>query len=122
MRDLIIAGEFPVGTAYVHQVEDRKRTGAPIDWAGVAPVIAKLNTVGLAAHPPHPHAGKLFIDFLISKEGQTMIGSFGRVPGRPDIEADILKAFKGIKIYPSDISMADKLNAYRKQSDEVFRK
>ena len=116
----MIAGEFPVGTVYVHGVEDRKKKGAKVDWVGVAPVIAKFGTIGLAAHAPHPNAGKLFIDFVLSREGQMVIESCERLPARPDIEADSLKAFKGIKIYPSDISLADKLASFSKKSSDIY--
>lgn len=120
IRDLIIAGEFPIGTAYAHQVEDRKRDGAPIDWIAISPVIAMFSTIGLTAHAPHPHAAKLFIDFYLSQEGQTLIASFGRVPARPEIESETLKGLKGVKIYTSDMSLADKFSVYNKKSVEVF--
>ncbi len=120
IRDLIIAGEFPIGTAYAHQVEDRKRDGAPLDWVGISPVIAMFSTIGLVAHAPHPHAAKLFIDFNLSQEGQTLIANFGRVPARPDIESETLKGLKGVKIYTSDMSLADKFSVYNKKSIEVF--
>ena len=121
ITDLIIAGEFPVGTVYVSGVEEKKKRGANVDWVGVAPVIAKFVTVGLAAHAPNPNAGKLFIDFLLSKEGQLVLESCERLPARPDLETDSIKAFKGIKLYPSDISLAEKYAAYNKQFADVLR-
>jgi len=121
ITDLVIAGEFSVGTVYPQQVDYRKKQGAPIDWVAVAPVIAKLGTIGLAAHANHPNAAKLYIDFALSKEGQAITVSNGRVPARQDIDADIFRAFKGIKIHPSDIALADKFTAYSKQFVEVLR-
>lgn len=121
ITDLIIAGEFPVGTVYPQAVEDRRKKGAKVEWVAVSPVIAKFGAVGLAAHAPHPYAGKLFIDFCLSREGQAVISSFGRLPARPDVDADILRAFKGIKLYPSDIALAEKFNVYSKQFAELLR-
>jgi len=120
LRDLVIAGEFPVATAYADQIEERKKDGAPVDWAVVSPVITKFNAIGLTAHASHPNAAKLFIDFCLSKEGQAMIGSFGREPARLDVEANVLKSFKGVKVYPSDMSLVDKYPDYIKKSGEVF--
>ena len=121
IADLVIAGEFPVGTVYVQTVEDRKKKGAKIEWVGVAPVITKFVTVGLAAHAPHPNAGKLFIDYILSREGQMVVDLCERLPIRPDIDADSIKAFKGIKLQPSDVSLAEKYNTYSKQFADVLR-
>ena len=121
ITDLIIAGEFPVGTVYAQAVEDRKKKGAKVEWAAVSPVIAKFGALGLAAHAPHPQSGRLFIDFCLSREGQAVISSVGRLPARPDVDADILRAFKGVKLYPSDITLAEKFNVYSKQLTELLR-
>ena len=51
----------------------------------------------LAAKAPHPNAGKLFIDFLLSKEGQKMLVGFRRIPVREDVDADPPRLFKGYK-------------------------
>ncbi len=120
IADLMIAGEFPVGTVYVAAVEDRKKKGAKVDWVGVSPVIAKFVTVGVSAHAPHPNAGKLFVDYLLSREGQMVLENCERLPARPDLEADSLKAFKGIKLYPSEITLAEKYATYSKQFEEVL--
>jgi iron(III) transport system substrate-binding protein len=121
IAQLIIAGEFPVGTVYTHGVEERKREGAPIDWVGVAPVIVKFNTNAVAAHAPHPNAAKLYIDFSLSKEGQMLIASFGRIPTRPDLEIELIKKFKDITLYPSDLSLAKKYNEYYRQFSDTFK-
>jgi len=121
ITDLIIAGEFPVGTVFAQSVENRKKKGAPVDWVGVAPVIAKLGTIGLAANAPHPRAARLYIDFCLSKEGQTVLVESERIPARPDIEAEKLRAFRNLKIYPSDLSLADKFTSYSKQFAEVLK-
>ncbi len=118
---LVTAGEFPVGTVYLRAVEEKKKGGAAIDWVGVAPVIAKEMTIGLTTHAPHPNTGKLFVDFVLSREGQMINVSLHQVPARQDIDADILKKFKGIKFYPSDVSLAEKYAAYSKQWSELLK-
>ena len=40
----------------------------------------------LARHAPHPHAAGLFIDWALSREGQSVIASFGRVVARKDVK------------------------------------
>jgi hypothetical protein len=56
---------------------------------------------------PHPNAGKLFIDYALSKEGQTFIKNLGRVISRSDIPQDDLARTKMIS---EDVTIADRLN------------
>ena len=58
-----------------------------MDWVGLEPVIVYTVAVSLPAQPPHPNAAKLFIEWLLSKEGQEVINQYGRVPIRDDIES-----------------------------------
>lgn len=48
----------------------------------------------LAAKAPHPNAAKLFIDFVLSKEGQKMLVDFRRIPVRKDVEPNPPRLFK----------------------------
>ncbi len=118
---LVAAGELPLATVYPQGAEAMKKNGAPMEWVGVAPLIVKLGAIGIAAHAPHPNAAKLFIDFSLSKEGQTIIRSTGRVPARPDVEIDYMKHLEGIKLYPSDLSLATNYAKYHRQFNELFR-
>ena len=70
--NLVAAGELPIATVYPQGAEEMKKRGAPIEWVGVAPLIVKLGTIGVAAHAPHPNTAKLFIDFcLIQRRSDT---------------------------------------------------
>jgi len=60
-------------------------------------VPVQVNPMMLAAKAPHPNAGKLFIDFLLSKEGQKMLVGFRRIPVREDVDPDPPRLFKGYK-------------------------
>ena len=40
---------------------------------------------------PHPNAARLFIDFLLSKEGQEIIAEAGYYVPRRDVAAPIMK-------------------------------
>ena len=50
---------------------------------------------------PNIDFGKLFIDFVLSKKGQMVLENCERLPARPDMDTESLRAFKGIKLYPS---------------------
>src|SRR5262245_61637626 len=76
---LLAAGEFPVATGvYEYSIEDLKMKGAPVDWIGLEPVVTYTVAVSLPSQPPRPFAAKLFIEWLLSKEGQEVINQYGR--------------------------------------------
>lgn len=51
----------------------------------------------LAANAPHPNTAKLFIDFVLSNEGQKMVGGFKRIPVRNNVKPDPSRLFNGYK-------------------------
>lgn len=94
---LTVAGEYSLIIAYAPTIQRETSRGAPIDWVPLEPVPVQVNPAMLAVKAPHPNAGKLFIDFLLSKEGQKMLVGFKRVPVREDVDPDPPRLFKGYK-------------------------
>jgi iron(III) transport system substrate-binding protein len=96
LAQLVAAGEVNSAlAAYSHNFENLKRDGAPTDWVPLDPVYGNLNPMGLSAKAPHPSAAKLFIDFVLSKEGQEIIRAQRRVPDRVDVLPDPPKLAQG---------------------------
>jgi iron(III) transport system substrate-binding protein len=90
LAELIAAGEIPVGlTVYNSNAESLKRRGAPIDWVPVEPVVGRPQGIGVARNAPHPHAALLFVDFVLSPEGQELLNSMGRVPVSTKVKTDL---------------------------------
>jgi iron(III) transport system substrate-binding protein len=86
---LLVAGEFPLALVHANEVEKEKADGAPVDWVkSLDPVITSPSQVAIATHAPHPAAARLFVDFLLSADGQRAIASRGRVPARTDVGTD----------------------------------
>lgn len=54
-----------------------KAKGQPVDWAPVGPVLELPLTFALIKGAPHPCAGLLFADYLLSPEGQKIITDNG---------------------------------------------
>src|SRR5262245_15494747 len=94
---LTMAGEFPLIIAYAPTLQRETSQQHPIDWVPLEPAPVQVNPMMLAAKAPHPNAGKLFIDFLLSKEGQKMLVGFQRIPVREDVEPDPPRLFRGYK-------------------------
>ncbi len=81
LSQLVAAGEIPVAlTAYASNAESSKRTGAPIDWVALEPVVVRPQGLALARNAPNPNAALLFADYLLSPEGQQFYESVGRFP------------------------------------------
>ena len=83
---LTMAGEFPLIIAYAPTIQRETSKGHPMDWVPLEPVPVQVNPMMLAAKAPHPNAGKLFMNYSISKEGQELLRSRNRISGRPDIK------------------------------------
>jgi len=120
ITQLMAAGEFPLGLTYLHQVGTMKRRGAPVDWIRTAqPIVTGLKPISLSGKAAHPNAGKLFIDFVLSKEGQELIRSFNRISGRVDIPSDVTE---GTKLYPAEPRWGDDYSKHVEEFRSIFLK
>ena len=115
IAQFVAAGEFSLGFVYENQVLRIKKRGAPIDVAPLPFVTKNMHPLALSAAAPHANAGKLFIDYVLSKEGQLFIKNLGRVISRADIPQE---EFARIKMIPEDAAIADRIN----QVTEDYRK
>lgn len=48
-------------------------------------VTATNNSIGLAKNAPHPHAAMLFLDFVLSKKGQSIFQAANYLPAHPEV-------------------------------------
>ncbi|HYA29540.1 MAG TPA: extracellular solute-binding protein [Acidobacteriota bacterium] len=87
LATLVAAGEFPVAFSInENNVESFKQKGAPIDWLRLAdPLYGELVPIGVMAGASHPTAARLFVDYVLSKEGQELFRNLGKVPARADV-------------------------------------
>ena len=108
VTQFVAAGEFSVGFVYDTQVLRFKKRGAPIDVAPMPFITKNIHPLALAANAPRPNAAKVFIDYLLSKEGQLLIKNMGRVISRSDIPQE---DFARAKIVPEEPAIADRLNS-----------
>ncbi|HVO94872.1 MAG TPA: extracellular solute-binding protein [Terriglobales bacterium] len=117
LTNLLAAGEFPlVLHTYLHNVEEAKRKGAPVDWVSQDPVFTKFQPIGVGAKAPHPNAAKLFIDFILTEEGQRIIASFGRVPTRRGVPTTV-QGLEKLNFVVDEIGAGDDFN----KNYELFR-
>jgi iron(III) transport system substrate-binding protein len=87
LAGLVASGEIPFAlTTYSHGAEKMKQKGAPVEWFAISPAIGRANGIGVTRKPPHPHAAALFVDFLLSPEGQAILQKGGYVPANLRVE------------------------------------
>jgi len=118
---LLAAGEFPIAAGvYEYSIEGMKSKGAPVDWFGLEPVVTYTVGISLPAQPNHPNSAKLFIEWLLSKEGQEVINQYGRVPIRDDVESTYGKILKQHKLLMTDVDLGQKAVEVNKTFRELF--
>lgn len=121
VAQLVAAGEFKLAlTAYSQNYEMLRLGGAPVDWVALNPVYANIHPIGLSAKAPHPNAGKLFIDFLLSKSGQEILRAQKRIPDRIDTPPEISRLTEGIKPAFGSPEIYSEYNRYIKLFQEIF--
>jgi iron(III) transport system substrate-binding protein len=121
LAQLVAAGEFKGAlTAYSQTFEQLKVQGAPADWVYLNPVFANIHPVGLSAKAPHPNAGKLFIDFILSKKGQDIIRAVRRIPDRMDSLPDPPRLVEGITPAFAPPDVFEQFERYAKLFQETF--
>ena len=102
LNNLVAAGEVPMALeVYNYMPAQAKRKGAPIDWFLLQPAAARANGVALLKHAPHPAAGILLYDYLISLDAQRILASRDYVPTNRKVPSP----FQGLHVTPVDPAM-----------------
>jgi iron(III) transport system substrate-binding protein len=121
ITQLVAAGEIALQiNANAVSVNRLKQRGAPIDWVALGPLPGLMVGVGLMSQAPHPAAARLFVDFLLSKEGQQLYQSAGRLIARSDLPQDESMKVRGAQIVPVDPVWAENFDEDSKLMKEIF--
>jgi iron(III) transport system substrate-binding protein len=86
--DQCAAGEYPIVlNIFNHHAAMMAAKGAPIDWIKLDVIGAPMQVAGLLKDAPHPNAGKLFLDFMASEDGQAILARADLLPAMPGVPA-----------------------------------
>lgn len=120
--NLIVASEVPVSpTIYNHRAELLKARRAPLDWRPLQPVAAVPHIISLPKNAPHPHTAMLFIDFMLSPEGQEQLAKLGRIPAHPFVKSNPPTLNQGFVYRAVDPSVfLDKFSRYDQLWQELI--
>lgn len=88
--DKVISGEFPIGLMiFDHHVAISAAKGAPVAWAKVEPLVSTANLISIVKGAPHPNAARLFLEYVLSDEGQKEVAKAFYLPADPDVPAKV---------------------------------
>ena len=122
ITQLMAAGEFALGLVYARIIETMKKNGAQLDWVKTTdPIVVYPNGISYSSKPSHPNAGKLFIDFVLSKEFQEFLTSTDRVSARSDVKSLIPDLDpKQLKLKTVPVDVAVRYNEYQQEFKNIF--
>ncbi len=84
--NLVGSGEIPLSpTIFDANVTIAKQKGSPVEWRPLEPVVTTVGSAALMAKAANPHTALLFIDYLLSREGQQLIMKGGLWSPREDV-------------------------------------
>lgn len=104
MTQLLAAGEHELAVeTNLNSVVSLSRQGAPLGFAPIQPYFLSPSLMFLSAGAPHPFAGALFSDFLLSEEGQRIIVTTNRMPAHPKVKSPESQLLEGQDVRMPDI-------------------
>lgn len=110
--DQVIAGEYAIAlNIFNNHAVISAAKGAPVDWIPMQPALGVLSVISVTKDAPHPNAARLFLDFLISEDGQKLFRAADYLPVDP-------------KVPPKDLSLQPDKDRFRvvfKTPEEVDR-
>ena len=122
MAQLLALGEFSVALGfYGYRVLELQDEGAPLEIIQGDPVVAWPRRLLLAKNAPHPNAARIFIDYVLSEEGQRLLANLGRTVVRPGIEIKHPRLIKGVKLHPVQPEVAKDFETVSKLYYEIVR-
>ena len=123
--NLLAAREFPVAVTRAHRIEDASSTkGAPVDWSADAnPIVVSTHPVGISEKALHAASARLFYDFLVSVEGQSLFTEEGFLsshaaikPRFPRMSLDIIK-----HPAPPNVKVSERIQTWITEHQQTFR-
>ncbi|HEY6197091.1 MAG TPA: extracellular solute-binding protein [Candidatus Binatia bacterium] len=113
----IASAEAAAGVSYIKFTYLFGQKGAPIDYMRAEKMSGEGSYIMLATQPPHPNAGKAFMDFFLDGQNMKLLAQYGEFVTRKGIHPPILDAEK-IKFIEMDhldeSGFAEKKKEYQK--------
>ena len=104
MTQLLAAGEHEIAVeTNLNSVLSLSRQGAPLAFAPILTLLSQSEPGLHERYAPHPFAGALFTDYLLSEEGQKIIVTTNRMPAHPKVKSPESQLLEGQDVRMPDI-------------------
>lgn len=118
VMDVVVRGESLAGITYLKYVGAKK---APIDFVRLDKYLADVNSLALSRKAPHSNAGRLYMEFLCSLEGQKEMAGQGEFVLSPKANPTFEGADKVPgKVVFMDIPSDEEFKNLAKEFHEIF--
>jgi iron(III) transport system substrate-binding protein len=122
LTQLVAAGEYDLAVeTNLNTVVSMAQQGAPVWFAPVRPLFLRPSFLFMTRTAPHPFAGALVIDYLLSEEGQRILAAHDRMPAHPKVAARESQLLKGMDVrMPDPLDIGRRYAALGKKYLELF--
>ena len=121
IAQLVAAGEAALDIDIPAPSVDRvRKRSAPIDWVAFPPAPASLIGIGISSQPLHPNAARLYVDFVLSLEGQKTLSELGRYLARRELMQQQAAKARGLQMIPVNPELGENIVEYSKLMREIF--
>jgi ABC-type Fe3+ transport system substrate-binding protein len=104
LTELVAAGEYDLAVeTNLNTVLSMSQKGAPVWFAPIKPLFLRPSFLFMTRTAPHPYAGALLIDYLLSEEGQKILAAHDRMPARPKVPARETQLLKELDLRMPDV-------------------
>jgi iron(III) transport system substrate-binding protein len=120
LANLLAAGEFGLLiNARPEGIDELKQKGAPVEWVAPRPTTANVLPIAIAKNAQHPNAARLFMDYVLSEDGQKRLSAMHRTPARPGVPATNPR-LSGLELSVNDPGMAERFDQVVELYKQVF--
>jgi len=130
MSEWIARGKYPIMVGpQKGEAQGFIDAGAPVKYVNLTDGVISTfgaGTIATLRGAPHPNAAKVFINYLLTQEGQTLTAKSGGFPSaRVDVPTDFLDPSTlrrpGLKVFSTDSKdYLDKVDAINARLKQVF--
>ncbi|HEY7167063.1 MAG TPA: extracellular solute-binding protein [Candidatus Binatia bacterium] len=122
MTQLVAAGEFDMAVeTNLNSVLSLSKQGAPLWFAPMPPFFLSPSLAFINAGAPHPYAAALFLDYLLSEEGQRVIVTTNRMPAHVKVKSPESQLLEGQDVRIANIfEIGRRYQAIGNQYREIF--
>ena len=108
---LLATGEFSIAVGmHLHRTAIFKGKGAPVEFAPISPGVIQMAPEIVPRYAPHPNAGRLFMHWWLTPEGQAVVSEIRRkgnpMPGSGTIQSKAVEKL-GISLVTTNVWEVD---------------